>query len=427
MDRDLHPPLGNGGAIIPPQPLRPAPQSRPIPRPRPTPFSPPNPIEFLHLNEQTKAPLTPPPAPRLLNGKNRGNKISMFTFQNNHNDNPYNKFNQQINEPTSLKFDTYTTSSIPETIQMSSYIYPSVTSMPNYEKNYENIDSFDNHMKDVYLSKLNRDSPFGNYDNNDIGNIGDVENDDDIEESTKSRYIVPSKIHDNNLNREQFRYISSSYPGYEYTSKNHNQIRQKNKNDIPNTFNITNHTTQCIINNTDIYDKKLSKNKYKKNSNNWDFNNIDWKNKLSDNNIDKLTYKNSSISQEELTYTIPGNFESQGLQRVSQYIQSLPDLPIYDTMDDQIIDDLDDDRKDGSIIYHDYLNHQANGNVDILSGNEHKFNYNSVPSPAPPDPINHSDILGKNGQTTGERIFSALRSVSSQSYIDASEFYKLVQ
>lgn len=46
------------------------------------------------------------------------------------------------------------------------------------------------------------------------------------------------------------------------------------------------------------------------------------------------------------------------------------------------------------------------------------------PPPAPPDPP--KDKTPKNGLTTGERIFSALRSVTSQSYIDASEFYKYV-
>lgn len=61
--------------------------------------------------------------------------------------------------------------------------------------------------------------------------------------------------------------------------------------------------------------------------------------------------------------------------------------------------------------------------------NAMKFNNESAsspvpPPPAPPDPP--KDVPKKNGPTTGESIFNALRLVTSQSYIDASKFYNSV-
>ncbi|XP_044018276.1 uncharacterized protein LOC122859021 isoform X2 [Aphidius gifuensis] len=426
VDRDLHPPLGSGSAIIPPQPLRPAPQPRPTARPRPTPFNPPNPIEFLRLNDPTSAPLTPPPAPRTSGtSSNRGNQISMFTFQNNNyhhhhhqhqqqqqqqqqlQENLYSQFNRSIDEDKTLQFDTYTKPTIPENIQMTSYIYSSETKVPNFETSFERIESLENQMKDIYLGRINnRDNTFNLY--------NDIDDDGDDDDNNKTKYNIPTTTlhHDNNLNKDNLRYISSSFPGYEYTTKNHNQVRQYNKNytiDIPDIKSTT--TSQTIIDS--LYAKK-----YNKNTKNY-CNNIDWKNQLIQQKNNNDLFKNSSKSQEELSYHITDNFKEQGLQRVSQYIQSLPDLPIYDTIDDHCDDEHDDTKQ---TTYHDYFNnHQSNGN------NDDKFSYNSVPPPAPPDPINHHlDIHTKNTPTTGERIFSALRSVSSQSYIDASEFYNSV-
>lgn len=101
----------------------------------------------------------------------------------------------------------------------------------------------------------------------------------------------------------------------------------------------------------------------------------------------------------------------QGLQRVSEYIQNLPDRSTYDTS-------------------HNHLSHHEDEgffrDIDSMSSpNAVVDNATSpVPPPAPPDPPNSGSVLRKNRPTTGERIFNALRSVTSQSYIDASEFYK---
>lgn len=101
----------------------------------------------------------------------------------------------------------------------------------------------------------------------------------------------------------------------------------------------------------------------------------------------------------------------QGLQRVSQYIQSLPDRSTYEMTHNQLTHHEHDEL---------FLNIESlpspNEVVDIASS--------PVPPPAPPDPSNSESRLRKRSPTTGERIFNALRSVTSQSYIDASEFYK---
>ena len=98
----------------------------------------------------------------------------------------------------------------------------------------------------------------------------------------------------------------------------------------------------------------------------------------------------------------------QGLQRVSQYIQSLPDRPTYEKSYNHI---PNQEPHEGF-----YLDIDSMSSPNATS---------PVPPPAPPDPPpNSGSMLRKNSPTTGERIFNALRSVTSQSYIDASEFYK---
>lgn len=105
--------------------------------------------------------------------------------------------------------------------------------------------------------------------------------------------------------------------------------------------------------------------------------------------------------------------ENQGLQKVSQYIQSLPDLPIYDS-----INELGLHRDQDRILYDDTIQ----TSINALKVNSEAASSPIPPPPAPPDPP--KDVPKKNGQTTGERIFNALRLVTSHSYIDASEFYK---
>ncbi|XP_078049750.1 uncharacterized protein LOC144476542 isoform X2 [Augochlora pura] len=100
--------------------------------------------------------------------------------------------------------------------------------------------------------------------------------------------------------------------------------------------------------------------------------------------------------------------ESQGLQKVSQYIRSLPVLPVYDTMNE-----LDQD--------HGFFDDAIPESINMMN-----FNSDSTPSPvppppAPPDPL--QDVPKKNGKTTGEMIFNALKLFTLHNSIDQSKFY----
>ncbi|XP_076375769.1 uncharacterized protein LOC143258981 isoform X2 [Megalopta genalis] len=104
--------------------------------------------------------------------------------------------------------------------------------------------------------------------------------------------------------------------------------------------------------------------------------------------------------------------ESQGLQKVSQYIRSLPVLPVYDTMNE-----LDQD--------HGFFDDEIPEPINMMN-----FNSDSTPSPvppppAPPDPL--QDVPKKNGKITGEMIFNALKLFTLQNSSDQSKFYNAIR
>ncbi|XP_076276413.1 uncharacterized protein LOC143207152 isoform X2 [Lasioglossum baleicum] len=103
--------------------------------------------------------------------------------------------------------------------------------------------------------------------------------------------------------------------------------------------------------------------------------------------------------------------ESQGLQKVSQCIRSLPDLPVYETMNE-----IDQD--------HGLFEDTIPDPINMMN-----FTSDSTPSPvppppAPPDPL--QDVPKKNGKITGERIFNALRLFSMGNSIDKLKFYNWI-
>lgn len=105
------------------------------------------------------------------------------------------------------------------------------------------------------------------------------------------------------------------------------------------------------------------------------------------------------------------NRNLQDLERISRYIQSLPDAtdqpssPTAGFYETRAGDEGDDEDE---------------GDEDEVE--EGAASPAAPPPPAPPDPGKEDS----SKPTTGEKIFQALRAVTSQSYIDASEFYKLV-
>lgn len=127
-----------------------------------------------------------------------------------------------------------------------------------------------------------------------------------------------------------------------------------------------------------------------------------------------LDYKSNEMQSIEMT-SFRGSSPQSDMQKVSQYIRSLPELPIYDTMNEL---DLHQDQD------HVWCDDTMDGSIDAMKVNGHSASSPVPPPPAPPDPLD--DVPKKNEPTTGERIFNALRLFTSQSYIDASEFYKYV-
>lgn len=134
-------------------------------------------------------------------------------------------------------------------------------------------------------------------------------------------------------------------------------------------------------------------------------------------NIEMTPFKSTvSGHQEDVdSYIFHGALsKSQDLQRVSQYIQSLPDFPVYEP-----VNEIQAYSSRESILFANAIQGSIGDDVKITS---ESASSPIPPPPAPPDPP--QEISKKSSPTTGERIFSALRSVTTQSYIDASEFYK---
>lgn len=113
--------------------------------------------------------------------------------------------------------------------------------------------------------------------------------------------------------------------------------------------------------------------------------------------------------------------KAQDLQRVSQYIQSLPDLPIYHHHEatSELAQPRSATVRDHSMLFANAV--QGSGHGQGKTSDTSASSPVPPPPPAPPDPPQES---AKKSPTTGERIFSALSALTSRSYIDASEFYK---
>lgn len=213
--------------------------------------------------------------------------------------------------------------------------------------------------------------------------------------------------------------VNRNYGGYEIVQRNH-VTRSYGRNDsrgLPNSFGATNSsnaTSQMIL--ESIYGPQT----VSKMLQNSDELNDDHNRKNGDvQNIEMIPFTSTvSSHQEDVdSYIFHGSLsKSQDLQRVSQYIQSLPDFPVYEP-----VNDLQAYPSRESILF----SNAIQGSI----GDETKITSESAsspipPPPAPPDPP--EEIPKKTSPTTGEKIFSALRSVTTQSYIDASEFYNSV-
>ncbi|XP_043802945.1 uncharacterized protein LOC122720360 [Apis laboriosa] len=386
VDRDLHPPLGTTtGSTIPPQPLRPAPQPRPTARPRPSPLQTSSTVDQLRMQEAGPVPLTPPPSLQRAPVPSRSSGSSVFLFQNE----PIKNYglHKTSNDHGSFIFDGEATKTVAENIQMASY------------GSQNHIDSRLRYELGEERRKENRCNPYRQFD----GGI----------ESTRIRYGVhgvPIATLDGKGDEDS----NTSYGSYDIVQRSH-MIRQHIRNDSrgsPSSFGMTNSSnaaSQTIM--ESIYgSEELSKMLQSTQSLG---NDLDHKSNEMQ-SIEMTPFRSSSL-QDNIgpSYLFR---ESQGLQKVSQYIQSLPDLPIYDSINELGLHQ-DQDR----VLYDDTIQESINA---LKVNSEAVSSPIPPPPPAPPDPP--KDVPKKNGQTTGERIFNALRLVTSQSYIDASEFYNSV-
>ncbi|XP_043486029.1 uncharacterized protein LOC122513677 isoform X1 [Polistes fuscatus] len=389
VDRDLHPPLGTGSSsTIPPQPLRPAPQPRPTSRPRPSPLQTPSTVDYLRMQESDPGPLTPPP-PLQRTISSRGTAASVFVFQNEPVKN-YGMF-KPPNDHSAFRFDGEgnTGKMLPENIQMTSY-----TMQNHSDSRMGRYDITEERRKETYDPRCN---PYRQFETNNRYNV----------------HNAPIAALDVKANNED-----KTYAGYDVVQRNH-QLRQHVRNDSrgsANSFGLTNHTnstSQTIM--ESIYGPQTLC-KMLQNAQNLE-NELDRRNNEVQ-SIEMTPFRSSTLQDDVGTsYLYHDNSSNTGLQRVSQYIQSLPDHPAFDTINDHTSITHQDQEQ---ILYADAMQAQMNSS----KVNSESASSPIPPPPAPPDPP--TDVLKKNGPTTGERIFNALRSVTSQSYIDASEFYNSV-
>ncbi|KAK9299786.1 hypothetical protein QLX08_007286 [Tetragonisca angustula] len=387
VDRDLHPPLGTTtGSTIPPQPLRPAPQPRPTARPRPSPLQTSSTVDYLRMQEAGPVPLTPPPSLQRPSIPSRSTGPSVFLFQSE----PMKNYglHKPSTDHSSFRFDGEATKTMTESIQMTPY--GSQNHIDAARLRYE--------FEEELRKEQNRHNPYRQFDTG--------------IESTRIRYGVhgvPIATLDGKGDEDG----NTSYGSYDIVQRSR-IIRQHVRNDSrgsPSSFGMTNssnaasQTTMESIYGSEELSKMLQSTQSLGND-------LDRKSNEMQ-SIEMTPFRSSSL-QENIgpSYLFR---ESQGLQKVSQYIQSLPDLPIYDSINELGLHQ-DQDR----VLYDDTIQESINA----LKVNNETASSPIPPPPAPPDPP--KDVPKKNGQTTGERIFNALRLVTSQSYIDASEFYNSV-
>ncbi|XP_032675698.1 uncharacterized protein LOC116846239 isoform X2 [Odontomachus brunneus] len=368
VDRDLHPPLG--GSTIPPQPLRPAPQPRPTARPRPSPLHTPSTADYLRMQEAGPGPLTPPPSLQRGPMRSRPPGPSVFLFQN---EPPKNlgPFQSSIDR-SAFVFGDDTAKTITESIQMTPY-------------------AGQNHIESRSVRQF-----------------------EPSQDPARFRYSMnpPIDNHHDNLANED---IDRNYSSYDIVQRNH-IARPYARNEpigLPSGFNAVNpsNTTSQVIMESIYGPQTVSQMLQNSEELNGDLNR-----KNSDmQNIEMTPFKSSGHQESIDPYMFHGMSKSQDLERVSQYIQSLPDLLAYES-----VNELETHQNREPILFTNTIQES----IDHTKVASESASSPVPPPPAPPDPS--QKVAKKSSPTTGERIFSALRSVTSQSYIDASEFYNSV-
>lgn len=387
--------MGSGN-VIPPQPLRPAPQPKSMARPRPSPLQTPSITQYLKMQETGMEPLTPPPIFRA-SGLHRGNDTPTFAFLNETTES-YCQYGKSHDEQSAMRVDTYLNlRNMSNRTLIASYTLAHTTevdSSTGYELRHESTKDFEERLKEYSFRSTDRNLLYHQYDN--------------VKDPAELGYTVPSSQLDGRVIRIHSKTSRSNLTDSSHTGmpKNlyytHKHIKNDSRGSFDN-FNFvnsddareqmligSNHSSRVItklLRNSEIHSNDVRR----RNENTQ--------------NIEMSTFRDSNVLQNEVNCLIRGNTKIQGSQRVSQYIQSLPHVINDDSLNNEA--KYDQTRDEGGII----------------SG-ERGRSLNHVRPSTPLEPSSSMKILRKDELTTGERIFRALRSVTSQSYIDASEFYK---
>ncbi|XP_046430663.1 uncharacterized protein LOC124184703 [Neodiprion fabricii] len=407
VDRDLHPPIG--GTSIPPQPLRPAPQPKPIARPRPSPLHAPNASENLRLQDIGPAPLTPPPQglPAPGNGpQHRGQSAFIFPSE------PKPGYKYEVKQAMKHSSESSQTSShgvfgggVFENSglgQCQDYVFPSGgydgLKMKSDHESFAGTGSFQQYgsageqraVRYPALPATKEETeqlaePFGSRESGQrtLGSIYNPRHARTELRSSLSGYAGGSSTAQT---------IMESIYGPQAASKMLQNGQNGTETSCCNSQGGGSSQNQSLIEMTPF----------------------------------RAQLQNVPEGEAGASHTIGHNTmaKSQGFQNASQMMQSKQPA-IYSFYAGQNSQTTAQDHKTISQSTSKGRGLQDNASVSsLLSDNPHP---GPVPPPAPPDPPNggHS-TLRKNGPTTGERIFNALRSVTSQSYIDASEFYNSV-
>ncbi|XP_033215383.1 uncharacterized protein LOC117171857 [Belonocnema kinseyi] len=412
VDKDLHPPLGTG-CTIPPQPLRPAPQPRQTARPRPSPLYASNNVDYFRMQDNNCGPLTPPPFLFKAPSSSRVSEPSIFLFQNEdvnaYTDHLTLSFDSyasfRTSEQSKIGFENYTCRNLPETIQMSSSEVQHQTEMrsSNFDRRYD-MEIENGRRKELSAT---RNSSYKEYDH--------------VDEPAKIRYSVqgaPISKHELKFeynDHDNFCQASQPYGSYDIVQRNsaarqhtmHESTEISRSFGLRNCNNITTQTSIDSICRPQTVSKILQNAQVLSNHLTQKVNEIQ--------NIEMVPFR-TPVQEDSLgNYSLHSSpTKLQGLQRVSEYIQNLPDRSMYDTSHNHLS-------------YHEHEGFFRDIHFMTSPNGVVEKTTSFVPPPALPNPPNSGTMLRKNGPTTGERIFNALRSVTSQSYIDASEFYNSVR
>lgn len=368
MDRDLHPPIG--GTAIPPQPLRPAPQPRPIARPRPSPLQAPNASEILRMQDIGPAPLTPPPQSLSshVDGLRGGNVGAAFVFP--------------VNDDLTRSYNSSYKSSKISGDEIN-YEYQQQSVKIGSESSQKNSFLFENKSDTIYPCDSYR-AQIEPYENSKVKN--------EMENFSATGFGIRYPVISGPETAERISY---------------NSPRQTNlrTNNVQGSYGLPgspggSSTAQTIM--ESIYGPQAASKMLQAAQNSTEI--ISAQNQLKD-GIEMTPFR--------VQHTAEVGAGGLGKQNVSQIVQT-NQTALYSIYAAQ--NSVPINQQEHKTIPQNQSKARGAGAITI----------SQVPPPAPPDPSNEGNnaVLRKNGPTTGERIFNALRSVTSQSYIDASEFYK---